>query len=114
MAGDTTSAALARRFAAANASLGQRLELEPGVAGVAFATLLPGMDHPQRSIALDDKSLKSDSTGLRVSSVRVSRDYFAALGASNSSPGMPIRSLPSALGTATFTAYTCVVRSSRV
>jgi predicted permease len=80
-AGDTSQAALARRFATASASLGQRFEVERGVAGVAVATLLPGMDHPQRSIALDDSSLKNDSTGLRVSSVRVSRDYFSALGA---------------------------------
>ena len=80
--GDTTRGGLARRFAGANASIAERLALEPGVAGVAFATLLPGMDHPQRTVAFDDSSFKSDSTGLRVSSVRVSRDYFAALGAS--------------------------------
>jgi hypothetical protein len=53
-----------------------RLEQERDVGAVTFATLLPGMDHPQRAIQVE-----GDSVGpVRVSSVSVAPDFFSTLG----------------------------------
>ena len=76
----STSAGASRRVAARAAatmrSFEARLEQEPDVAAVTFATLLPGMDHPQRAIELDGDS----GATVHVSSALVAEDYFSSLG----------------------------------
>jgi putative ABC transport system permease protein len=53
-ASDSGRSALRARFAASRRELERRLAAEPAVAGAAYASLLPRMDHPQRRIELDE------------------------------------------------------------
>jgi putative ABC transport system permease protein len=86
-AADTSRAAYLARFRAASRELERRLDAEPAVAGVTFATLLPTMDHPQRRVEVDGGGAaaadpaKDAAAGERVSSASVAPNYFEVLGA---------------------------------
>jgi putative ABC transport system permease protein len=80
-AGDSR-ASLAARFSSAIRALEQKAEGDSNVAAVTFATLLPGMDHPQRAIEIAEEARKRDTVDVpTVSSVAVATDYFDALSA---------------------------------
>jgi hypothetical protein len=69
-------------FAAATQELERRLEAEPGVSGVTFATVLPSMGHPSRNIDIDEESAAREerNSSLRyVSTASVALDFFAVL-----------------------------------
>ena len=68
---DTEQSREARRVRAATSieALRQRVEAEPGVAGVTFVDRLPRMYHPQRRIELDDPSLGSAQDGAAATTV---------------------------------------------
>src|SRR5688572_18430267 len=70
----------ARYVAAANA-LRQRLLSEPGVSGVAFASHLPRLGHPESEIELSDPSGAAVAVPKRVDIARVDPSYFGALDA---------------------------------
>ncbi|HJR60670.1 MAG TPA: ABC transporter permease, partial [Vicinamibacterales bacterium] len=70
------------RFAAATQELERRLEAEPGVTGVTVASVLPLMDHPWRTIDIDEESGargERSSSPHYVSSARVALDFFDVL-----------------------------------
>jgi putative ABC transport system permease protein len=70
------------RFAAATQELERRLEAEPGVTGVTVASVLPLMDHPWRTIDIDEESVargERSSSPHYVSSARVALDFFDVL-----------------------------------
>jgi hypothetical protein len=70
------------RFAAATQELERRLEAEPGVTGVTVASVLPLMDHPWRSIVIDEESavgVELNSSQSYVSSAWVALDFFDVL-----------------------------------
>ncbi len=72
------------RFAAAARELERRLEAEPGVTGVTFASVLPLMDQPSRQIEVDEGSAASTNRTVgtrRVSSASVAPDFFDVLDA---------------------------------
>jgi predicted permease len=75
---DTSAAAFAARGKALAGELSRRLGEDPAVAGVAFASVLPRMDHNQQRIEVDEGgSAPVDSAnGIRVSSASVSPNYF--------------------------------------
>lgn len=70
------------RFAAATQELERRLEAEPGVTGVTVASVLPVMDHPWRTIDIDEESAargEQSSSPHYVSSASVALDFFDVL-----------------------------------
>lgn len=70
------------RFAAATQELERRLEAEPGVTGVTVASVLPVMDHPWRTIDIDEESAargERSSSPHYVSSASVALDFFDVL-----------------------------------
>jgi predicted permease len=70
------------RFAAATQELERRLEAEPGVTGVTVASVLPLMDHPSRTIDIDEESAargERNSSQRQVSSAWVALDFFDVL-----------------------------------
>ena len=70
------------RFAAATQELERRLEAEPGVTGVTVASVLPLMDHPWRTIDIDEESAareERNSSRHYVSSAWVALDFFGVL-----------------------------------
>jgi predicted permease len=75
---DTTA-----RYAAAAGALRQRLLAEPGVSGVAFASHLPRLAHPESEIELGDRSAAADEglVSKRVDIAHVDPSYFDVLDA---------------------------------
>src|SRR4051812_29342097 len=72
------------RFAAATQELERRLEAEPGVTGVTIASVLPLMNHPWRTIDIDEESAargERNSSRHYVSSAWVALDFFDVLDA---------------------------------
>jgi putative ABC transport system permease protein len=72
------------RFTAATQELERRLEAEPGVTGVTFATVLPLMDHPWRLVDIDEEGAAPADGKIRsrrVSSAAVALDFFDVLDA---------------------------------
>jgi putative ABC transport system permease protein len=70
------------RFAAATQELERRLEAEPGVTGVTVASVLPLMDHPWRTIDIDEESAargERNSSRHLVSSAWAALDFFDVL-----------------------------------
>ncbi|HEV2149220.1 MAG TPA: ABC transporter permease [Longimicrobiaceae bacterium] len=62
--------------------LERRLEAEPGVAGVTFASRLPRTHHPPRRVEVDGGAAAPDPVrGHRVGTAAVDADYFDVLGA---------------------------------
>ncbi|MGE3190381.1 MAG: ABC transporter permease, partial [Vicinamibacterales bacterium] len=61
-------------------ALVSRLEAEPGVQGVAVASVLPRMDHPVRTIEADGGAGADPGARHRVRVARVGPGYFEALG----------------------------------
>ena len=57
----------------------RRLAAEPGVRGIAVASVLPGMNHPSRMVVLDGETGSDDFEGARVSIARVAPGFFNAL-----------------------------------
>lgn len=79
---DATAAAFSAEFAAATQELERRLESEPGVRGVTVASVLPLMNHPVRTIDVDEgdtSTVDRTSTRHRVSSAWVALDFFDVL-----------------------------------
>jgi predicted permease len=73
---------LGNRFTAATHELERRLETEPGVAGVTFASVLPLMDQPRRQVELDEGDAAPADGKVRsrwVSSAAVALDFFDVL-----------------------------------
>ena len=76
------AATFSGRFTAATQELERRLEAEPGVSGVTFATVLPLMDHPRRQIDLDEAGAPPANGNVRsrwVSWASVAPDFFDVL-----------------------------------
>lgn len=71
-----TRAALATRFSASMETLRQRLEVESGVAGVAFVTALPHDYHAERQLSVE---FMPDSALFAVSTAQVDPSYFNVL-----------------------------------
>jgi putative ABC transport system permease protein len=71
-----TRAALATRFSSSMETLRQRLEVEPGVAGVTFATALPQDYHAERQLAVESMPEKPLSW---VATARIDPSYFTVL-----------------------------------
>jgi hypothetical protein len=71
-----TSAALSARFTASMETLRQRLEAEPGVAGVTFASALPLDYHAQRRLGVESLP---DSALFSVATARIDPSYFDVL-----------------------------------
>ena len=72
------------RFTAATQELERRLETEPGVTGVTFATVLPLMDHRLRQVELDEGGAAPADGNVRsrgVTSAAVALDFFDVLDA---------------------------------
>jgi putative ABC transport system permease protein len=70
------------RFAAATQELERRLEAEPGVTGVTVASVLPLMNHPWRTIDIDEESAargERNSSRHYVFSAWVALDFFDVL-----------------------------------
>ena len=70
------------RFTAATQELERRLEAEPGVSGVTFATVLPLMGHPSRTIHVEEESAargEPSSSQRYVSFASVALDFFDVL-----------------------------------
>jgi putative ABC transport system permease protein len=70
------------RFAAATQELERRLEAEPGVTGVTVASVLPLMNHPWRTVDIDEESAargERNSSRHYVSSAWVALDFFDVL-----------------------------------
>ena len=77
---DTTTAGYRARFRTTALELQRRIETQAAVSGAAFASLLPGMDHPQRDVEVEGvPSDRSHSRG--VSFASVTADYFRVMGA---------------------------------
>ena len=79
---DTTEAALSSRLAAVYSELERRLQAEPGVAGVAYASRLPGDYHGRQ--AIDVEGVDSMSGGVvtyGVQTAAVASGFFQAFGA---------------------------------
>jgi predicted permease len=76
-----TDPAFSARFTAATEELERRLEAEPGVSGVTFATVLPVMEHPVRQIDVEGGTASADrnSTQRWVSSASVALDFFEVM-----------------------------------
>jgi predicted permease len=73
------AAAFHARYSATYHELEQRLTMEPSVASVAVATRLPGMDHPQRRVEVDDVTAPQDSaSSYEVSTAQVGVHFFDA------------------------------------
>jgi len=68
------------RLREAQQSLVGRLAAEPGVQGVAVASVLPGMDHPRSRVEVDGGIQSDDTESPRVSNARVDPGFFDALG----------------------------------
>ena len=70
------------RFAAATGELERRLEAEPGVTGVTVGSVLPLMDHPWRSIQIEEESAAAGERKFSqriVSMASVALDFFDVL-----------------------------------
>jgi putative ABC transport system permease protein len=70
------------RFAAATQELERRLEGEPGVTGVTVASVLPLMNHPWRTIEIDEESAapgERNSSRHTLYSASVALDFFDVL-----------------------------------
>jgi predicted permease len=77
-----TGATFSAKFTAATQELERRLEAEPGVTGVTVASVLPVMDHPWRSIEIDEESAargERSSRNRQVTSAAVALDFFEVL-----------------------------------
>jgi putative ABC transport system permease protein len=69
-------AMLATRFSSSLETLRQRLELEPGVAGVAFVSALPHDYHAERQLSVE---FMPDSALFPVSTAQIDPSYFTVL-----------------------------------
>ena len=77
-----SGATFTNRFAAATQELERRLEAEPGVTGVTVASVLPLMNHPWRTIEIDEESAargERNSSRHTLRSASVALDFFDVL-----------------------------------
>lgn len=70
---------LSLRVGATQQALARRLEAEPGIGRAAFASVLPGMDHPRRWIEMDGEDTTDGFRGHRVRVAQADIDFFDAL-----------------------------------
>ena len=70
------SATLANRFSSSMETLRQRLEVEPGVAGITFVSALPQDYHAERRLGVESMP---DSALFWVSTARIDPSYFTVL-----------------------------------
>ena len=67
------------RVGATQQALVERLEAEPGIRGVAVASVLPRMDHPQRWAEVAGEDQPDDPRGSPIRTARIDPNFFNAL-----------------------------------
>ena len=79
LASDLEGSELRERFGLMQRTLVERLEAEPGVRGVAAASVLPRMEHPMREIEVDEDPGQGAAPRRLVHTIRVAAGFFEAL-----------------------------------